>query len=199
MSAEEMDETARAAELHDVGKVAIPDAILDKPGPLDDEEWEFMRRHTIIGERILGSAPALAPVGKLVRSSHERYDGMGYPDGLMGEQIPLGARVVAVCDAYDAMTSDRSYRVSLSSAEAIEELVRRREPSSTPGWSKRFATYTRRSSSLQPKPKTPRRSGKLPDGSPRLRDRRADRFGSRRTSAPPSRGRAAAVPDWARP
>jgi diguanylate cyclase (GGDEF)-like protein len=122
MSAEELDETARAAELHDVGKVAIPDAILDKPGPLDDEEWEFMRRHTIIGERILGSAPALAPVGKLVRSSHERYDGMGYPDGLLGDQIPLGARVVAVCDAYDAMTSDRSYRVSLSSAEALEEL-----------------------------------------------------------------------------
>jgi two-component system cell cycle response regulator len=124
MSAEELDETARAAELHDVGKVAIPDAILNKPGPLDGEEWEFMRRHTIIGERILGSAPALAPVGKLVRSSHERFDGRGYPDGLVGNQIPLGARVVAVCDAYDAMTSDRPYREPLTPAEAMSELRR---------------------------------------------------------------------------
>lgn len=124
MSSEELDETARAAELHDVGKVAIPDAILDKPGPLDEEEWEFMRRHTIVGERILGAAPALIPVARLVRSSHERFDGRGYPDGLAGEEIPLGARVVAVCDAYDAMTSDRPYRRSLAPEEAIAELRR---------------------------------------------------------------------------
>ena len=90
MSPEDLDEVARAAELHDVGKVAIPDAILNKPGPLDEAEWGFMRRHTIIGERILLSAPALRPVARLVRSSHERWDGSGYPDGLAGEEIPLG-------------------------------------------------------------------------------------------------------------
>ena len=98
-----------AAELHDIGKVAIPDSIVEKPGPLDDEEWAFMRRHTIIGERILAAAPSLAPVGELVRSSHERYDGRGYPDGLAGEDIPLGARIIAVCDAFDAMLADRPY------------------------------------------------------------------------------------------
>ncbi|HYI35829.1 MAG TPA: diguanylate cyclase [Thermoleophilaceae bacterium] len=124
MDAEHRDEVARAAELHDTGKVAIPDAILDKPGPLDDDEWEFMRRHTIIGERILSSAPALIPVAKLVRSSHERWDGEGYPDGLTGEEIPLGARVVTVCDAYDAMIADRPYRAPKTSEEAMEELRR---------------------------------------------------------------------------
>ncbi len=83
-----------------------------------------MRRHTLIGERILSAAPALAPVGRLVRSSHERIDGTGYPDGLEGDAIPLGARVVAVCDAYEAMTADRPYRKAMSSAEAVAELQR---------------------------------------------------------------------------
>ena len=124
MTPEEIDEISRAAELHDVGKMAIPDAILEKPGPLDDEEWAFMRRHTIIGERILAAAPALIPVATLVRSSHERWDGTGYPDLLAGEEIPLGARVVAVCDAFDAMVSARPYRTSLSVDEAIAELHR---------------------------------------------------------------------------
>jgi diguanylate cyclase (GGDEF)-like protein len=113
-----------AAELHDIGKVAIPDSIVMKPGPLDDEEWAFVRRHTIIGERILGAAPSLAPVGELVRSSHERYDGRGYPDGLAGEEIPLGARIVAACDAFDAMLSDRPYSPPLSIDEARAELHR---------------------------------------------------------------------------
>jgi len=113
---------ARAAELHDVGKVAIPDAILNKAGPLDEAEWSFMRRHTIIGERILLSAPALRPVARLVRSSHERWDGGGYPDGLAQEEIPLGARIVAVCDAFDAMTTDRPYRRRVSDAAALAEL-----------------------------------------------------------------------------
>ena len=82
MHGEELDDVAHAAELHDVGKIAIPDAILQKSGPLDDTEWGFMRQHTIIGERILSAAPALRRVARLVRSSHERWDGMGYPDGL---------------------------------------------------------------------------------------------------------------------
>jgi diguanylate cyclase (GGDEF)-like protein len=122
MGAEELDVLARAAELHDVGKIAIPDAILVKPGPLDDEEWRFMRRHTILGERILMAATALRPVARLVRSSHERFDGGGYPDGLTGEEIPLGARIIFVCDAYDAMVSDRSYSRAVSSQEALGEL-----------------------------------------------------------------------------
>ena len=90
MPAEERDRVARAAELHDIGKVAIPDAILNKPGPLNEEEWQFMRRHTLIGERILMAAPALRPVAELVRSSHERWDGKGYPDGLAGGADPAG-------------------------------------------------------------------------------------------------------------
>jgi two-component system cell cycle response regulator len=124
MGPEALDETARAAELHDVGKIAVPDAILDKPAALDPVEWSFMRRHPLIGERILLAAPALRPVARLVRSSHERWDGGGYPDGLRGDEIPLGARVVAVCDAFDAMTTDRPYRSLVPESEAIEELRR---------------------------------------------------------------------------
>jgi two-component system, cell cycle response regulator len=114
----------QAAELHDIGKVAVPKAILDKPGRLDPDEWKFVARHTIIGERILGAALALRPVAALVRSSHEHYDGNGYPDGLRGREIPLGARIVSVCDAYDAMTSDRPYQAALSHEEALAELRR---------------------------------------------------------------------------
>jgi response regulator RpfG family c-di-GMP phosphodiesterase len=124
MGPEGLDEVARAAELHDVGKIAVPDAILDKPGPLDPVEWSFMRRHPLIGERILLAAPALRPVATLVRSSHERWDGSGYPDGLQGDEIPLGARVVAICDAFDAMTTERSYREPIGASEAIVELRR---------------------------------------------------------------------------
>jgi diguanylate cyclase (GGDEF)-like protein len=122
MTAEEIDEVSRAAELHDVGKVGIPDAILDKPAPLDADEWEFMRQHTILGERILSAAPALRPVAQLVRSSHERWDGAGYPDGLAATAIPRGSRVIAVCDTYEAMTSDRPYRGARSSEAACDEL-----------------------------------------------------------------------------
>ena len=124
MGPEGLDEVARAAELHDVGKIAVPDAILDKPGPLDPVEWSFMRRHPLIGERILLAAPALRPVARLVRSSHERWDGGGYPDGLSGDEIPLGARVVAVCDAFDAMTTERPYREPVTDTDAVGELRR---------------------------------------------------------------------------
>jgi diguanylate cyclase (GGDEF)-like protein len=124
MSAEQLDEVRRAAELHDIGKAAVPDAILNKPGPLTDEEWTFMHRHTVVGERILAAAPALAPVAELVRLSHERWDGGGYPDGRAGDAIPLGARIVFVCDAFDAMTSDRPYSGARTPDEAIAELQR---------------------------------------------------------------------------
>ncbi len=119
---EELDETVRAAELHDIGKMAIPDAILHKRGPLDEREWAFVHKHTIIGERILSAAPALIPVAKVVRSSHERWDGHGYPDGLAGDAIPLGARIVSVCDAYHAMTSARPYGETLDRDEGLTEL-----------------------------------------------------------------------------
>jgi two-component system cell cycle response regulator len=124
LTAEALEQVARAAELHDIGKMAIPDAILTKGEPLDEHEWAFMRRHTLIGEAILSAAPALVPVAAIVRSTHERWDGAGYPDGLAREDIPLGARIVAVCDAYDAMTSDRPYRRAMSSEAALEELRR---------------------------------------------------------------------------
>jgi diguanylate cyclase (GGDEF)-like protein len=113
-----------AAELHDVGKVAIPDAILNKPGSLTDEEWGFMRRHTVIGERIIRSAPSLAPAASLVRSSHERFDGAGYPDGLSASEIETGASIIAICDAYDAMTNHRVYRAPMSPQAALDELRR---------------------------------------------------------------------------
>ena len=119
---EQRDEVFRAAELHDTGKMAIPDAILNKPGPLEPDEWKFMREHPLIGERIIAAAPALVPVARLVRSTHERWDGSGYPDELRGEQIPLGSRVIAVCDAYAAMRSERPYSVSMLPARALEEL-----------------------------------------------------------------------------
>ncbi len=120
----EVARISRAAELHDVGKLAIPDCILTKPGALSEEEWAFVRRHTIIGERILSAAPALAASALLVRSSHERYDGAGYPDGLAGDAIPLGARIIAACDAYAAMTSGRPYKAAVGTDEAQAELRR---------------------------------------------------------------------------
>ncbi|HEX5900911.1 MAG TPA: diguanylate cyclase [Solirubrobacteraceae bacterium] len=122
LAGEEIDEIARAAELHDVGKVGIPDAVLDKPAALDATEWDLMHQHTILGERILNAAPALRPVARIVRSTHERWDGTGYPDGLLGADIPAAARIVAVCDAYEAMTSDRAYRLAIGHEGACQEL-----------------------------------------------------------------------------
>jgi two-component system, cell cycle response regulator len=112
----------QAALLHDIGKIGIPDSVLAKPGPLSLDEWKFIRRHTIIGERILNASPALSDVAKIVRSTHENVDGAGYPDGLRGDEIALEARIVAACDAYSAMTSDRSYRPALSDDHALDEL-----------------------------------------------------------------------------
>ena len=113
-----------AATLHDIGKTAIPEAVLNKPGPLEEREWEFMHRHTLIGERIVLAAPALAATAPLIRSSHEHLDGSGYPDGLRGEEIPLGSRIIAVCDAFDAMTAARPYRKAGTVGAALIELRR---------------------------------------------------------------------------
>jgi diguanylate cyclase (GGDEF)-like protein len=124
LSDAEVQMLVRAAELHDVGKVAIPNSILQKPGPLDASEREFLERHTLIGESILSAAPMLDGVGRLVRSSHERYDGNGYPDGLRAEQIPLASRIIFVCDSFHAMTTDRPYRRAISDGAALAELGR---------------------------------------------------------------------------
>jgi HD-GYP domain-containing protein (c-di-GMP phosphodiesterase class II) len=124
MLPDEVDVMVRAAELHDIGHMAVPDQILQKPGPLDSAERDFMRTHTLVGERILAAAPALQPVARLVRASHERWDGSGYPDGLAGKEIPLGARIIAVCDAYHAMTSDRVYQPPVDPPAALMELRR---------------------------------------------------------------------------
>ena len=121
---DELDELGRAAQLHDLGMLAVPDEILHKPGPLDEREWEFVRQHTIVGERILRAYPGLRSVAGIVRSSHENWDGSGYPDGLGGDEIPLGARIIRACNAYVAMTSDRPYRPALSDEDALNELTR---------------------------------------------------------------------------
>jgi two-component system cell cycle response regulator len=121
---DELEELRLVAELHDVGKLAIPDVVLQKPGPLDENEWSFIHSHTLIGQRILGSAPALRSVGAIVRSTHENWDGSGYPDRLAGEAIPLAARIVFACDAYSAMTSDRPYCAARAPDDAVAELRR---------------------------------------------------------------------------
>jgi diguanylate cyclase (GGDEF)-like protein len=120
----ELRELRQAAALHDIGKVAVPDAIINKPARLTGEEWAFMRRHTLIGERILSAAPALCDAARLIRSSHEAWDGSGYPDGLAGAEIPLGSRIIAVCDAFDAMISARPYAASKTTQAALAELRR---------------------------------------------------------------------------
>jgi putative nucleotidyltransferase with HDIG domain len=120
-------ETRRAVEfgalLHDVGKIAIPKSIINKPGKLDDDEWAVMKTHTIEGQRMLERVGGLlGRIGLVVRASHERWDGGGYPDGLAGEAIPLAARIVSACDAWDAMRTDRSYRRALAFDVALAEL-----------------------------------------------------------------------------
>ena len=117
-----VDQVARAAEVHDVGKLALPQDILYKRGPLDPMERSFMRQHVTVGERMLHATPSLARLAPLVRSSHERWDGTGYPDGLAGEAIPLGARIIAACDAYHAMRSSRPHREAMPTEQALDEL-----------------------------------------------------------------------------
>lgn len=120
----DLDELHRAAQLHDIGKLAVPDAILHKPGRLADDEWQFIAQHTIVGERILGASPFLRRIGEIVRATHERWDGTGYPDRLAREQIPLAARVICACDALDAMMRARPYSRPMGLDEALLELER---------------------------------------------------------------------------
>jgi diguanylate cyclase (GGDEF)-like protein/PAS domain S-box-containing protein len=119
-----LTELRLAAELHDVGKLAVPDSVLKKPGPLNEEEWSHIRRHPLVGQSILAASPALHNVGEIVRSTHEHWDGHGYIDALTGHEIPLAARIITVCDAYTAMVSERPYRAPLSHDQALAELRR---------------------------------------------------------------------------
>jgi len=122
LSGDELEQLHLGCLLHDIGKLAVPDFILLKPGPLNPEETGIVRRHPVAGERICAPLKCLRPVLPLIRHHHERMDGTGYPDGLVGDEIPLGARILQIADVYDALTSDRPYRKALSSSEALEIL-----------------------------------------------------------------------------
>jgi HD-GYP domain-containing protein (c-di-GMP phosphodiesterase class II) len=123
MPSPEIDELACAARLHDVGKLGVPDAILQKAGPLDESEWAVMRRHPEWGAEMVGRVPGLERMATLVRAHHERWDGGGYPEGLAGKRIPLASRVIGVCDAFAAMVSRRPYRAALTVEAALAELT----------------------------------------------------------------------------
>ena len=122
MPEEEVKQVSYAALLHDIGKIGIREEVLLKPGELTPEEFEEVKLHSIVGQKLVENVAILKGVGPIIRSEHENYGGWGYPDGLTGEQIPLGARVVAVADAYDAMTTDRAYQKETTSRKAIAEL-----------------------------------------------------------------------------
>jgi len=124
LPAEDVAALHRGGYLHDVGKIGIPDAILQKPGPLTEREFDLMKRHTIIGERLCGDLRSLRPVRAIVRHHHERLNGTGYPDGLAGEQVPLLAQIVGIADAFDAITTTRPYRAAASAEHAYDELRR---------------------------------------------------------------------------
>ena len=118
----ELDDVLTAARLHDLGKIAVPTRILDKPGRLDSSEWDVLRRHTVLGAMLLRSVPEMASVADLVRHSHERWDGGGYPDGLSGEEIPIGSRIIFCADAFHAIRSDRPYRRGATAEHALAEI-----------------------------------------------------------------------------
>ncbi len=124
MSEAEVDEVRLGAVLHDIGKVGIPEVILNKGGALNPEEWETMKTHVVFGAKILEPLTPLARIREMVLHHHEYFDGSGYPDALMGKEIPLGARIIAVADAYDTITSDRVYKKGRPSADALKELER---------------------------------------------------------------------------
>lgn len=121
---EQVETISDVALLHDIGKIGIPNEVLHEPGKLNDEQWEIMKQHPVIGERIVARIPGLEDVATAIRHEHERWDGKGYPDGLKGSSIPLASRIVLVCDAYHAMTSDRPYREAMPVSDARAELVR---------------------------------------------------------------------------
>lgn len=124
LESEVIETISDVALLHDIGKIGIPNEILHAPGKLDERQWDVMKQHPVIGERIVARIPGLEDVARAIRHEHERWDGKGYPDGLKGSEIPLASRIVLVCDAFHAMTSDRPYRSAMTDDEARAELVR---------------------------------------------------------------------------
>ncbi len=126
LSEAECEKIHIAAHLHDIGKIGVPDAVLKKEGRLTDEEFEEIKKHSVIGAEILAHSKRLSEMGDLVRHHHERYDGRGYPDKLAAEDIPYGARIIAVCDSIDAMTSNRCYRKAFSFDYCRSEIERNR-------------------------------------------------------------------------
>jgi diguanylate cyclase (GGDEF)-like protein len=155
LSRSECADVRAAAALHDIGKLALPDSILQKPAALDEDEWTLMRMHPVVGERLLNADPSLAGAAAMVRASHERFDGGGYPDGVAGEAIPLGARIVAVCDAYHAMVAERPYRAALCEADALAELRRCAGTQFDPTVVDAFARELETPTVLQPIPAPP--------------------------------------------
>lgn len=124
LSQKEYDETHIASHLHDIGKIGVPDAILLKPSSLNDEEWAIMKKHPQIGADILSKSPHFSRISAIILHHHERFDGKGYPFGAKGEEIPLGARIIAVCDSIDAMASARAYRKALTIEICRSEIER---------------------------------------------------------------------------
>jgi HD-GYP domain-containing protein (c-di-GMP phosphodiesterase class II) len=122
LRAQEIDRVELAARVHDLGKIGISDAILNKPGRLEEHEWDLMKAHPVIGEQLLGPYRQFRHESAIVRHHHERWDGRGYPDAVRGNDIPIGSRIIAVADAFDAMTSDRPYRKALSNDIAVDEI-----------------------------------------------------------------------------
>jgi HD-GYP domain-containing protein (c-di-GMP phosphodiesterase class II) len=151
LDGEELQTIRYAGYLHDVGKIGIPDAILTKPGKLTLEEFKVIKKHPVLSERILKPVGFPFPVQPIVRHHHERFDGKGYPDGLPGEEIPLGARILFVADAYEAMTSDRPYRKALSTERALEELNNNQGTQFDPRVVKAFVKIIRAGESSQPR------------------------------------------------
>ena len=135
-----LEVVVRAARVHDIGKLAIPPWVLDKPGPLTHDERALMQDHSMIGQKILERKPVLFGLGGLVRATHERWDGNGYPDRLKGSAIPLPSRIVSVCDAFDAMTHPRAYRGAATQDTALEELRRGAGTQFDPGVIETFCT-----------------------------------------------------------
>ena len=124
LSSEEIDDIAIASYLHDIGKIGIPEAILNKPGRLTTEEFELIKSHPRLSCKIIAQIPNLTHIASMVKHHHERFDGAGYPDGLRGDQIPLGSKIIAIADSFDAMTSLRSYRSAFEVREALDEIKR---------------------------------------------------------------------------
>ncbi len=170
LSEAELDELRLTAEVHDIGNLAIPDSVLQKPGRLTEGEWSIVRRHTVVGQRILAGAPTMSEIGKIVRATHERWDGQGYVDGLAETAIPLEARIIAVCDAYTAMISERPYRPAMTPESAIGELRRcagaQFDPEVVEVFCRVYAEDSEAASAPSPVPAAASEASSAPTGSP---------------------------------